>query len=120
MTTLSCPNCQRVFKIQTEYDKHIQETCKPIPGMKDVFNKLKLKKKEEEKRKQKIIQKIKKSHNFLTTIDQYLHNNGINRLNRFDLIKYIIHNLENDKNNLLYKKIDHSIFDVQINSIKSK
>jgi len=118
MTTLSCPNCQRVFKIQTEYDKHIQETCKPIPGMKDVFNKLKLKKKEEEKRKQKIIQKIKKSHNFLTTIDQYLHNNGINRLNRFDLIKYIIHNLENDKNNLLYKKIDHSILSYVYDIIK--
>jgi type I restriction enzyme M protein len=45
----------------------------------------------------KIINKIKISDKFIENIDQYLHNKGINKLSRLNVIKYVIYNLSNNQ-----------------------
>ena len=55
----------------------------------------------------KIVNQIKISDKFIDTIDQYLHNNGINKLLRLDLIQYVIHNLSEKQ--LTYQTISTEI-----------
>ena len=45
----------------------------------------------------KILNLIKLSDKFIENIDQYLHNKGINKLSRLDVIKYVIYNRLNNQ-----------------------
>lgn len=65
----------------------------------------------------KIVNQIKISDKFIENIDQYLHNKGINKLSRLNIIKYVIYNLSNDQ--LEYENVSSEILNYIQNIINS-
>lgn len=114
MVIYSCEKCGKTFKQKGHYTKHLQRKT-PCDNIKDKIEKI-VENKVEEVIKEKIdemVEKgeieiknkmdnnkiqslIKETTNYINKIDQILHNDGINKLYRLDILKKILINIKNN------------------------